>query len=405
MELVKELVKEGGKILLAVLDGLGGLPVKDGRTELELAKTPNLDALAKNSALGMHLPVDYGITPGSGPGHLALFGYDPVKYRIGRGVLEALGLGLEVDERSVAVRANYATVKYENGKPVVVDRRAGRLPTEENRRITRRLAEEIKEIDGVKVELAPGMEHRLAVVFRFPEPLEEGSDAVTDTDPQATGLSPLEPRPLKPQAERVARVAVKFLERVAELLKNEPKANFMLLRGFAQKPKLEPFSERYGLKAVCVAVYPMYRGLARLVGMETVEPKEPTLKGQIETLKELWDRYEFFFLHYKKTDSYGEDGNYEGKVKAIEEFDAHLPELLELKPAVLAVTGDHATPSVLKSHSWHPVPVLVHSPFVLGGYEAFNERTCLKGELGTFPGKKLMQLLLAHALRLKKFGA
>jgi len=407
MELLRELVKEeGGKILLVILDGVGGLPVKEGRTELELAKTPNLDELAKRSALGLHLPVDWGITPGSGPGHLAVFGYDPLKYVIGRGILEALGLGLGVDERSVAVRGNYATVRYEDGKPVVVDRRAGRLPTEENRRVTRKIQEAIKEIDGVKVEVAPGMEHRVAVVFRFPEPLPEGADAVRDTDPQATGKEPLKPEALRPEADKVAKVAEEFVKRVAEVLREEEKANYLLLRGFSKKPHVPSMEEAFRLKAVCVAVYPMYKGLARLVGMELAEPKEPTLKGQIETLKEVWEDYDYFFLHVKKTDSYGEDGNYEGKVKVIEEFDARLPEILSLKPGVLAITGDHSTPSKLKNHSWHPVPLLLHSPFVLGGTgERFTERECLKGELGILPAKKLMSLLLANALRLKKFGA
>ncbi|RUM29704.1 MAG: phosphoglycerate mutase [Aquifex sp.] len=407
MDILKDIVKRNdSKILLIVLDGLGGLPVKDGKTELELANTPNLDNLVKKSATGLHIPVDYGITPGSGPGHLGIFGYDPVKYQIGRGILEALGLGIDVNETDIAVRGNYATVKYENGKAIVIDRRAGRIPTEENRRITARLQEEIKEIDGVKVIIKPGMEHRLAIVFRFPEKLPEGSDAINDTDPQQVGKEPLIPKGENPNAEKVAQVVRKFIEKASEILKNEQKANYILLRGFAQKPNIPTMEERFGVRACCIAVYPMYKGLASLVGMDVIEFEGSSIQDEVETLKKVWEEYDYFFVHIKKTDSYGEDGNYEGKIKIIEEFDKHLPKFLELKPDVLAITGDHSTPSLLKGHSWHPVPILIHSPYVLGGTsERFIERECLKGELGIIPAVKITQLLLANALRLKKYGA
>ncbi len=399
-------LKNSTKILLVVLDGLGGLPVKEGKTELELANTPNLDALAKRSALGMHIPVDYGITPGSGPGHLGIFGYNPMEHKIGRGVLEALGLGLEVKDTDIAIRGNYATVEKVNGKRVVIDRRAGRIPTEENRRITKRLSEAIREVDGVKVFFAPGMEHRVALLLRFPEPLPEGSDLIKDTDPQKEGLEPIPPQGINQASERVARVLRELLGRIEEVLGDEPKANYMLLRGFSQKPKMESFEKRFGLKACAIAVYPMYKGLASLVGMELIEFEGQSIKDEIMALKRVWQDYDFFFLHIKKTDSYGEDGNYEGKIRVIEEFDQHLPELLELKPDVLVITGDHSTPSVLKGHSWHPVPVLLHSPYVLGGTsERLTERECLKGELGLFPAEKLINLMLAHSLRLAKFGA
>lgn len=399
-------LRNNTKLLLIVLDGLGGLPVKGGKTELELASTPNLDSLAKKSALGLHIPVDFGITPGSGPGHLGIFGYDPVKYQIGRGILEALGLGLEVKETDITVRGNYATAERVKGRLIIKDRRAGRIPTEENRRITQKLSEAIKEIDGVKIEVAPGMEHRVAVLLRFPYELPEGSDRIRDTDPQREGLEPIEPVGENESSERVAKVVREFLRRVEEVLKDEPKANYLLLRGFSQKPKMESFEERFGLKACAIAVYPMYRGLASLVGMEVAEPEGPSLQEEINTLKKLWHEYDFFFLHIKKTDSYGEDGNYEGKIKVIEEFDSMLPQVLELKPDVLVITGDHSTPSVLRGHSWHPVPVLLYSSYVLGGTsERFVERECLKGELGMFPAVKLINLMLAHSLRLAKYGA
>ncbi|SHK19734.1 2,3-bisphosphoglycerate-independent phosphoglycerate mutase [Thermocrinis minervae] len=404
--MLEALVKQNNtKLILVVLDGIGGLPVEDGKTELELAHTPNLDKLAKVSALGMHIPVDIGITPGSGPGHLGLFGYNPAEHNIGRGILEALGLGLEVRDTDVAIRANYATVRYEQGRPIVVDRRAGRIPTEENRRITQKLKENIRKIGDVEVLIESGMEHRCAIVFRFPEPLEEGSDMVTDTDPQKEGLEALEPKALTPQAKKVAEVAKEFVRLAAEILKEEEKANYLLLRGFSQKPKIKNFEERFGLRACAIAVYPMYRGLASLVGMQVVKV-EGGIQEELQKLEELYKDYDYFFLHIKKTDSYGEDGNYKGKVRVIEEFDEALPSILSLNPDVLVITGDHSTPSVLKGHSWHPVPVLLKSPYVLGGTsQRFTEKEALKGELGIFPAYKLINLMLAHSLRLAKYGA
>lgn len=400
MDLVKKhIIKNNTKLLLIVLDGLGGLPVENGKTGLEMAKTPNLDRLAKESALGMHIPVDYGITPGSGPGHLGIFGYNPVEYQIGRGILEALGLGLELKDTDIAVRGNYATVEEFNGKLIVKDRRAGRISTEENVRITQKLASAVKNIGDVQVILSPGMEHRFAMILRFPTQLPEGSDRLPDTDPQKEGYEPI-----IPQGEGVATVVREFLRRAQEVLKDEPKANYVLLRGFSQKPKIDSFEERFGLKACAIAVYPMYRGLASLVGMEVF--KAESLQEQIKLLKDLWEKYDYFFFHIKKTDSYGEDGNWRGKIQVIEEFDRAIPEFLSLKPQVLVITGDHSTPSVLKGHSWHPVPVLLHSPYVLGRTsERFTERECLKGELGIFPAFKLVNLMLAHSLRLSKFGA
>ncbi|WP_448583226.1 2,3-bisphosphoglycerate-independent phosphoglycerate mutase [Thermocrinis sp.] len=398
--------KNSTKILLIVLDGIGGLPVNNGKTELEIANTPNLDQLAKESALGLHLPVDYGITPGSGPGHLGIFGYDPLEHQIGRGILEALGLGLTVKETDIAIRGNYATVEYQNGNVIVKDRRAGRISTEENKRITQKLKESIKFIDDVEVFLEAGMEHRLAIVLRFPQSLPEHSALINDTDPQKEGKSPLEPVGKNEWSQKVASVVKKFLERASEVLRDEPRANYILLRGFSQKPKMKSFEERFGLRACAIAVYPMYKGLASLVGMDVVDVQGQSLDDQINTLKEMWNEYDFFFLHVKKTDSYGEDGNWEGKVKFIEEFDSKLPQILALNPDVLVITGDHSTPSVLKGHSWHPVPVLLKSPYVLGMTSSrFTERECLRGELGIFPAKKLINLMLAHSLRLSKFGA
>ncbi len=400
-ETFKDLIqKNDTKILMIVLDGLGGLPV-NGRTELEAASTPNLDALARESATGLHIPVSYGITPGSGPGHLGIFGYDPLRYQIGRGVLEALGLGLKLGPTDVALRGNYATKK----DGLIVDRRAGRIPTPESRKLTERLQESIREIDGVEIIFAPGMEHRFAAVMRFPEPLPDGSADVKDTDPQKEGKPPFEPEPLRPEAERVASVARVLIEKAEAILQDQPRANTVLLRGLSQVPAIPQFSELFGLKAVAIAVYPMYRGLASLVGMDTPSV-EGDIKEELQLLKQLWQNYDFFFVHIKKVDSYGEDGNFEAKAKKIEEFDSYLPEFLALEPDVVIITGDHSTPSVLKSHSWHPVPLLIKGPYVLGGLsEAFSERQCLKGELGIMPAKYILPVALANAGRLKKFGA
>ncbi len=400
-KLIRDLVqKNNTKIILVVLDGLGGLPVK-GKTELDSANKPNLDRLSADSACGLHIPVAMGITPGSGPGHLSLFGYDPIEWQIGRGVLEALGLGVALKKTDIAIRVNYATI--ENG--VIKDRRAGRIPTDQSKKITEKLQEKIRRIEDVEVILSPGMEHRFAAVLRFPEALPQGSSSIKDTDPQKEGKSPVPVTADTPHAEKVAGVVRKFISKVTDILKDQPKANFILTRGFSQVPDISHFEEVYGLKSLCIAVYPMYRGLARLIGMEA-----PELTGdmaeEIAFLKKNYKDYDFFFLHIKKMDSYGEDGNFQGKVSKIEEFDKALPEILGLDPDVLIITGDHSTPSVLKSHSWHPVPVLLGSPYVIAGTcKTFSERECIKGELGIFPTVNLMPLALANAGRLKKFGA
>jgi 2,3-bisphosphoglycerate-independent phosphoglycerate mutase len=399
--LIKDLIQNNNtKILLIVLDGLGGLPL-EGKTEMEAADKPNLDDLALKSACGLHMPVGIGITPGSGPGHLSLFGYNPVEWQIGRGVLEALGLGVELRKTDVAVRINYATV--ENG--VIKDRRAGRIPTDVSRKITERLQDKIRKIEDAEVIFSPGMEHRFAAVIRFPGLLPQGSASIKDTDPQKEGEAPLPVIPETPQAGKVAAVVEKLISSITGIIKNEQRANFVLLRGFSQAPDIPHFGEVYGLKSLCIAVYPMYRGLARLLGMEA-----PVLKGdikeEIDFLKMNYNDYDFFFMHVKKVDSYGEDGNFEGKASKIGEFDKALPEILGLNPDVLIITGDHSTPSVLKGHSWHPVPVLLRSPYVLGNTcKGFSERECIKGELGIFSTVNLMPLALANARRLKKFGA
>ena len=400
-KLLKNLIqKNRSKIVLVVLDGLGGLPV-NGMTELETAVTPNMDSLARTSACGLHIPVAPGITPGSGPGHLSLFGYDPLEFPIGRGILEALGLGIEIRKTDVAVRCNYATIT--NG--LITDRRAGRIPTDQSRKLTGLLQKEITKIDDAEITFAPGMEHRFAVIMRFPEDLANDAAQIPDTDPQQEGKAPLSPQPLSKSSEKVAAVAAKVIAQIHEVLKNEERANFALMRGFSGMPDIQTFGQIYGLNALAIATYPMYRGLATLVGMHA-----PALGGSVEDeiafLKDQYDNYDFFFLHVKKVDSYGEDGNFAEKTKRIEEFDALLPRIMALKPDVLAITGDHSTPALMKGHSWHPVPMLLASPYVLGGLcSSFSERECTRGELGIFPTVQLMSFMLANALRLRKFGA
>jgi 2,3-bisphosphoglycerate-independent phosphoglycerate mutase len=401
--LVRELkVKNDSKIVLLVADGLGGLPLEPGGpTELEAAKTPNLDTLARIGTLGSSIPILPGITPGSGPGHLGLFGYDPLKYPIGRGALEATGVGFKVGPKDVAVRCNFVTL---DSAGRITDRRAGRIPSEESGPLAIKLRE-IK-IPGVEVFVEPVKEHRFCVIFRD---LQAGTPGlggnVADTDPQKTGVPPLDPAPHDAGSQKTAEVARQFVAQAQKLLKGQPKANGLTLRGFANAPALPSYEDVYGLKAAAIAVYPMYKGLAQLVGMELVG-KPASLAEEIDVLEKAWNDYDFFFLHFKYTDSRGEDGNFAEKVKMIEQFDAIVPRVTALKPTVLAVTGDHSTPAKMKSHSWHAVPVLIAGQNVrTDACQSFGETECLKGGLGHFQAMYLMPLLLAHADRLGKFGA
>ncbi|MBP90840.1 MAG: phosphoglycerate mutase [Planctomycetaceae bacterium] len=396
--LVRELfVKNDSKIVMLVADGLGGLPMQAGETtELETAKTPNLDALAAKGVQGASIPVAPGISPGSGPGHLSLFGYDPIQYLIGRGALEATGIGFELQPGDVAIRCNFCTLDADGN---ISDRRAGRIPTEESAPLAIKLCD--VSIPGVEIFVEPVKEHRFVVVLRG-EAL--GGD-VDDTDPQATGVPPLEPVARNEASQKTAEVAKQFLAQARDILKNEPKANFHTMRGFAGKPDLPSYEEVYGLKAAAIAVYPMYKGLARLVGMDIIGAAQ-TLDEQMDVLKDAWNDYDFFFIHFKYTDSTGEDGDFDGKVKRTEEFDAIIPRVQELRPTVTIVTGDHSTPSFLASHSWHPVPTLLASACCRpDGLDAFNENTCIRGGLGQFEAKYLMTLALANAGRLGKYGA
>jgi 2,3-bisphosphoglycerate-independent phosphoglycerate mutase len=366
-------IENDSKIVLVVADGLGGLPQKPGgRTELETAVTPNLDALVAQNVCGLLTPILPGITSGSGPGHLALFGYDPLQQSIGRGVLEALGIDFDLGPTDIAARGNFCSVD-QNG--VLTDRRAGRISTETGIQLVNKLRG--IRLEGVEVFVEPVRDYRFVVVFRG-EGLE---DEVEDTDPQMIGVPPLTPLARTPTSQRTATLVDEFIRQAREILKDESPANMIMLRGIARRPSLDPMKKLYGVNAAAIAIYPMYRGVARLVGMTVLSPGN-TLEEQIAVMRKHWDAFDFFFLHYKYTDSAGEDGNFDEKVRRIEELDAQIPAIVGLHPDVLLVTGDHSTPSLLRGHSWHPVPVLlVSSTCRPDAVVHFGEADCLRGDL------------------------
>lgn len=386
------------RVVLLVLDGLGGLPrERGGPTELEAAHTPHLDELAAGGICGLHVPVASGVTPGSGPSHLALFGYDPLEYRVGRGVLAALGIDFDLRPGDVAARGNFCTVD-EAGR--VVDRRAGRIPTAKNRELCEHLRD--IEVPGVKVFLRPVKEYRFLLVLRG----EGLSGEVTDTDPQRTGVAPLSARPRTSEAAKTAARVRTFVDRAREILAGRHPANMVLLRGFSQRPSWPSVETAFGLKGIAIAAYPMYRGLARLLGMSVLEVDTP-LESAFDALEANWSQYDFYFVHTKPTDSAGEDGDFDRKVALIEAVDGLVPRLTALEPDVVVVTGDHSSPAALRAHSWHPVPVLLWSPHCRPDRVGqFGERACAAGGLGPqLPASALMPIALANALRLKKFGA
>ncbi len=398
IELIQKLIKKADtKIVFLVLDGLGGVPGQEGLSELEKAKTPNLDKLAQEGICGLHQPIAAGITPGSGPAHLSLFGYDPIKYQVGRGVLAALGIDFTLQKGDVAARGNFCTIDSD-GK--VIDRRAGRGSTETNRELCQLLSK-IK-VEGAQVFVETVKEHRFLLVLRA-----EGLLAnIADTDPQTIGQLPHKVRSLSGDLGKTGKIVEDFLAKAKEVLSDKYPANNILLRGFSQHPSWPSMQEAFGLKAAAIAGYPMYRGIAKLLGMSVLKTGE-TVADQLDTLENNFDNHDFFYFHVKKTDSYGEDGSFQEKVRVIEETDAFIPRLLRLNPDVILVTGDHSTPSPLMSHSWHPVPTLLRAKYCRPDRVArFGERDCLAGALGAnLPATSLIPLALANALRLDKFGA
>jgi 2,3-bisphosphoglycerate-independent phosphoglycerate mutase len=396
--LIKEISRSSAtKIVLLVIDGLGGLPKpQTGKTELETASTPNLDALASRSICGLSEPISPGITPGSAPGHLSLFGYDPVQFVIGRGVLEALGIDFDLKPGDIAARGNFCTLDKDG---LVADRRAGRISTEQSTKLCQLI--DGVELDGVKIIVRPVKEHRLVVVFRG----DGLSDNISDSDPQQIGLAVKAIIALNPQANRIASVANQFISQAREILAEHYPANMILLRGFSQRPLFPTMNEIYKLKPAAIASYPMYRGLAKVVGMEVLNTGA-TIEDEFETLKQNFNSYDFFFLHIKGTDSAGEDGDFDRKVDILEQIDRILPRLTALEPDVIVVTGDHSTPAVLKGHSWHPVPIILYSKWCRrDGVGQFSESFCIFGGLGRLPATDIMPLAMANALKLDKFGA
>ncbi len=384
------------KIVLLVVDGLGGLPHPDTRlSELETANTPNLDAMARESACGLTTPVLPGVAPGSGPGHLSLFGYDPLKYIIGRGALEALGIDVELRPGDVAARGNFCTVDPE-GK--LSDRRAGRIPTHLSAPLCERL--DGIDLDGVQVDVFPVQDYRFVLRLRG----EGLSEMISETDPQINGVPALEVRPLEPSAQKTADLVNQFVARAAQLLSEEERGNMVLLRGWAQMPSLPPMGDVYRLNPAGIAAYPMYRGLATVANM-TIIPTGHTFGDEVETLKESYDSHDFFFIHYKPADAAGEDGDFGAKVKTLEDLDPHIPAIRALNPDVFMVAGDHATPAIMAAHSWHPVPFMLHSQLTRGeGVPGFDERNCATGSIGRIPATNIMLLAMAHAGKLTKYG-
>ncbi|MBN2185628.1 MAG: 2,3-bisphosphoglycerate-independent phosphoglycerate mutase [Candidatus Krumholzibacteriota bacterium] len=402
-DMLKSLLrKNDARIVFLVMDGVGGIRNRDfPKTALESAKTPNLDMIASESACGRITPISAGMTPGSGPAHFSLFGYDPFlpENDAGRGVIEVTGVGFELKSSDIAIRGNFATI---DEKGILTDRRAGRIPHEEGERICEKLGAKIKKIDDVEIIIMPVREYRFGIVLRG----KGLSPLIEETDPQVTGRRPLDPAATAPEGARTASILTRLVKMINEVLIDEKKANTALLRGISQKPSIEPFNERYGLKAAAVAAYPLYRGVARLCGMDLFDTGF-TPAEEFETVRSIYGGdHDFFFIHIKKTDSYGEDGNIEGKVKVIEEVDAAIPLLMGIDPDVLIVTGDHSTPCAMKGHSWHPVPFMIRSKFCgIDASRGFSETECDKGSLGVFPALSIMELALANAGKLKKYGA
>lgn len=402
-DLMQNLHQDGGKIVLLVMDGLGGLPMEaGGLTELETANTPNLDKMAAESTVGLSTPIRPGIEPGSGPAHLSLFSYDPVHYEIGRGVLEALGINFPLGPNDIAARGNFASADADG---VITDRRAGRISTDECIRLTAKLQEATADsLPGYEVFVKPVKEHRFVLVIRG----EGLGGHLSETDPLMTGKMPLPVTDDSGTEEgaRTAELVNTWVEAARAALADEPKANSLNLRGLAQDPGLPRFPEIYGMRAAAIAVYPMYKGVAQLVGMEIIDFDGDRPVHEIDALEEVWDDYDFFFIHVKKTDSYGEDGNFDAKVHEIEVVDELMPRILALNPGAVIVTGDHSTPAKLRKHSWHPVPTLLWSPTAMPDQvQSFGERACASGHLGVFHATYLVPQAMSHAGRLKRFGA
>jgi len=402
-------LEEGSKILFIVIDGVGGLPLPEtGLTELETAFTPNLNKMASRGITGMSMPIAPGIAPGSGVAHLALFGYDPIKYAIGRGAIAAYGVNLDMEKGNVAVRVNFAGFSPEGA---VMDRRAGRLSTEKNMKLCKMLRD-IK-IPGVDIIVETVLDYRSVVIFKG----EGLYPNLSDSDPQRVGKSifPGEIKALDDESSSMKEIAIKFVNMANEILKEGAKGIAdlendqhvgILTRGYSWRPEIPSMKDLYKLnKLGAFATYPDYRGVAKIVGMEIAYTGDE-LEEQIDVLEKSIDKYDFFFFHVKKTDSAGEDGNFHKKVHLIEEFDNLVPRLEQLDIDVKVVTGDHSTPATFKGHSWHPVPFVLNGKWCRpDNVKGFSESQCEKGALGQFQATEAMLYALGMAGRIAKFGA
>ncbi len=389
---------DGGSIVLLVMDGVGDIPDDRGRTPLEAARTPNLDRIARKASLGRTIPIAPGVTAGSVAGHLALLGYDPMAVKIGRGPIDALGVGVDLQPGDVVMRGNFATVK----DGIVIDRRAGRLPGDTAAELCFALNAKLRfKFEGIETQIAQTAEHRFVLHLRG----NNLSPQITDTDPGQNGLPAKPCRANAPQAARTAEIVNIVAKAAADFLMIN-RANAILLRGAGARPHLASFNDHYGLNAMAVATYPTYRGIAAACGME-LYPMMPSdahdaINFAVSALQGP-NKHQFIFIHYKNTDTAGEDGNFDAKVAAIEHLDAALKPLVDQPPDVLVVAGDHPTPVAMRGHSWHPVPLMIASKWTPGGKnQRYTERQCADGELGTIKATDVMALAMGHAKRLRK---
>ena len=383
------------KILLLVIDGLGGLPHNQtSKTELESANIPNLDKLTQESTTGIATPIQPGITPGSGPGHMSLFGYNPIKYVIGRGVLEAIGSGIKLSKKDIAVRGNFCTI---DNQGVITDRRAGRISDSDASKLIQSLSQ-IK-VDGAHITIKHLKNHRFVLVL-------SGSDLNTDitpTDPLLNNLPINQASSNSPQSRKTATIINKFTQLSLDILKNETLANGIILRGFSQNLSVPKISDVYHINPIGISLYPAYRGIATMLGMK-VTNQGVDFSDLIKIVRNNFNDFNFFYLHYKDTDSAGEDGDFDKKVFSLEKLDTFIPELRSIGFDVFTITGDHSTPSILSSHSWHPVPILINSNIPTSDESIhFTELECKNGDIGRIHATDIMPLTLAYAKKLIKF--
>ena len=404
------------KTFFVICDGLGDRPIpKLGRkTPLEYAKTPNLDAIARRGIIGAMNTIDIGVRPGSDTAHMAIFGYDPHVYYTGRGPFETAGLRMEHKDGDICFRVNMGTV---DDTLHIIDRRAGRIGD------TSAFARELNgmKIDGVEFFVKAGTGYRMGMIMRG----KKLSTHITDIDPGhvGKGVRMCEATDDTSEAKRTAKILNTFVSRAHKLLKRMPvnidrqknglpQANYLLVRGAGVYPKLPRFFDKYGLRAACFAGAGLYKGIARLIGMDVVHVPGATgkpdsnIRAKVETAIKHRKDYDFFFIHFKGADSCGEDGDVEGKIAYIEKIDDAVAPLLKLKNSLVVITADHSTPCTIKSHSADDVPIVIMGDEVRDDdVHEFSERTCAKGRMGHIKGMHVMPIILDLMGIAEKFGA